>query len=102
VVVKNIRKRGLKHYYYSCSDLSSTCLLAILKGSQRGNGKLIIVQCSDAAKCCDNTNFNDFAAATSHRKSDQFEFVRLVAATKFTTRNTKAMCRLKCTDSLAN
>ena len=32
---------------------------------------------------CDNTNFNHFVAATSRRKSNQFEFVRLVAATKF-------------------
>ena len=43
----------------------------------------VLQKCSHAAKRSDNTNFNLFVAATSRRKSNQFEFVRLVAATKF-------------------
>ena len=39
--------------------------------------------CTGRATSCCNTNFNHFVAATSRRKSNQFEFVRLVAATKF-------------------
>ena len=43
----------------------------------------VLQKCSHTAKRSDNTNFNLFVAAISRRKSNQFEFVRLVAATKF-------------------
>ena len=63
-----MKGHGKLNVFLSLGDLCVCCIEVLQK-------------CSEAAKRSDNTDFNHFVAATNRRKSNRFEFVRLVAAT---------------------